>query len=1056
MAVALVSATFTCSLPHPQRNCDFRIYSPRESWPGLFPLDLFRKPFILYPVVLIDSLEYLNHGAMRARLWLEAMPTLSMYEFASTELVQDYFGSVLARVMKAECCAESGYIYEACAILYSLVRSKHLPNPSMRDELAPESLQGDALIEADSLRFFNGVVLQDPRNIKAVGTLIRSGLPACIIDDALAIRLEPQERKYLRYRYALCVSRLLVRLGKMEDLLRVDPDAPTPEPVPKETGQKFFTEGGSWKVDDSVDPRSYLDEAESILLALRKEVVGVREDGSEYEPEDLSWTGSNPEGDEGYVRACLELCLIEEHRGNFDKASGLMERCLTLMEQAPPPLGPPIIEDSSVPYGPETDIGKARRHWRTQLDVQLWLDCRVRLCHIYFSQGKYAACEQQCTAGMREAADVNEKKLSREILLVHSQVMVLTGHPNEAIFLFESLIGQTREFREEDAVFAEALINYGDLRKEMGKLDHANALYEEAAGVVTDMIEAHGLDMTVLCQKPPREDTWKVRVLTVRGEDAPELDMEAKLEPGTTDTDTFAWERLENLYIPCMELFVEVSLRQAQCYAEKGRLTRALECLCLSRQVLLRTCNPLPSVVGNLNLLFGRVHTQLIWERGLFDTICWGKFDKVVAGPDADVETVEGFDLVQSFEFAKTCLEESLRVLSGSASHNRDSLRAALLELTRLHGMGCIRTEPPPLDTEADPAADPPAEHDPNAAILANAKLCAAWLEDAVKVTAMQESLFADTVALLDKPVIDGSDIPPAVTCGLQDAERFFGDSRVQPPEDGAPAQVGALSVLMYALTLFKEQPMSGLSHARRLERWLAMLHRNLKKMFPKYGETCCYTPKDAAEPPPELEAGTVRIQWCEYPFAESKDESPHDPDGSRPSSGASRVVAKARDDSIDEKDLPASMIYTLARPPPQEGDAGKADPKPVMGMVLASVERVEGLLRELREVSHLVDVDQRDGEGGELPEVTMVQIKQALGNVKAFFQIKEGEVSWHAEAPDPMLPDEADVVAWLPSLVAMFRRQLGVQVVDPALWGWLCACTAERDDTLKVAGESP
>ena len=62
-------------------------------------------------------------------------------------------------------------------------------------------------------RFFNGVVHQDPRNVQAVATVLRSGLPACIVDDELAARLEPQERKYLRYRYALCVSRLLVRLG---------------------------------------------------------------------------------------------------------------------------------------------------------------------------------------------------------------------------------------------------------------------------------------------------------------------------------------------------------------------------------------------------------------------------------------------------------------------------------------------------------------------------------------------------------------------------------------------------------------------------------------------------------------------------------------------------------------------------------------------------------------------------------------------------------------------------------------------------------------------------
>ena len=49
-------------------------------------------------------------------------------------------------------------------------------------------------------------------------------------------------------------------------------------------------------------------------------------------------------------------------------------------------------------------------------------------------------------------------------------------------------------------MFAEALVNYGNVRKEMGKVDQALALYDEASNVVADMIEAHGLDLSVLCQ----------------------------------------------------------------------------------------------------------------------------------------------------------------------------------------------------------------------------------------------------------------------------------------------------------------------------------------------------------------------------------------------------------------------------------------------------------------------------------------------------------------------------------------------------------------------------
>jgi len=1043
MAVSLITATFTCSLPHPQRNCDFKDNQPRESWPGLFPLDLFASPWVIYPVVLMESLEYMNHGAIRSKLYIEALPTLSMYEFASTELTKDVFGSILSRILKAECCIESGFLYEAISLFFGLLRTKGLPNPSLRSEF--QELKIENVEEVDGIRFYNGVVLEDPRNLKAVGTVLRSGLPGCITDDELCQRLDPQERKYIRYRYCLAVSRMLYRLGTMEKLLATEEEAAATE-VDKGAGESFL-KGGGIKIESS-NPLSYLDEAESIMLALQKECVGVQEDGKAYEVDDLSWGGRNPEGDEAFVRASLLRCNIEEYRGNYKEASDLMEKCLCLMEEVPAPHVPPIIYDSSVPMGGDTDVGKARRHWRTQLDVQLWLKCRIRLCHIYFSQGKYDACEQQCAVGMREAADVNEKRLSREIALVHAQVLVLTGKPQDAIAMFDALVNSTRELRMADNVYVEALLNYGDVKVEMGKTDAAISLYEEAASVVYDMIETHGLDMSVLCQQPPQMDYVPVRVLGVRPEDAEPLDKDAMLEPGTMNTDTVAWEELENLFIPCMELFVDVSLKQAQCYAEKGRLNSALKVLCLARQVMLRTCNPMPHNIAAINLLLGRLHTQLIWERGVFDGGAWAKFDKIVGGPGAEVEIEPGFDLVKSFDFASLCLKESLRIGTESASHNRNILRVALVDLIRLHGMGAIMTNAPPAPT--DPDAPPAEEHDSKKFLLRNSGFASSYLHEAMSLSQMQESLFNDTVSLLDKPVIDGSEIPKVIVSGLQDAEKFFGDSRVNRPEEGAPATVGALSVLMYHLTMSKEQGMAGLSHFRRTERWASKLHRQLKKMFPKYNEACCYTPLDTEPDPEPLEAGSIRVQWAEYPFAESEEESPLHADGSRPSSGASRVVQKFRDDTVTLKDLPTTMIYSLARPPPQDGDSGEANPHAVTGMIEVGVDVVEELVKELREVQYLVSTHKRDAASEPINEVLEAQIKAALVNVKNFFSASgQG-------GDDLKLPEDTDVSEWIPHLVKMFRRQLGLELVDEVLWKWLLQCLVERDGNLQVMANSP
>jgi len=441
--------------------------------------------------------------------------------------------------------------------------------------------------------------------------------------------------------------------------------------------------------------------------------------------------------------------------------------------------------------------------------------------------------------------------------------------------------------------------------------------------------------------------------------------------------------------------------------------------------------------------LLGRIHTQLVWERGCFDAWSWGKFDRMVAGPDAVVEIPEGFDVVKSFKFAESCLRESVRIVTECASHDRSMIRTALMDLARLYGMGAMGPAP-----KADDADDPPA--DSAAVLVRNAALSAAYLNEAVSCTKMQEVLFHDTVSLMDKQVIDGSDMPESITAGLQDAEFFFGDSRVLRPEDGRSKEVGALSVLMYYLTLCKERPLSGMTHFSRLERWATKLHRQLKKMFAKYVDSCCYTGFDVEGDVPALESGTLRIQWAEFPFVENEDDSPLNADGSRPSSGGSRVVQTARDDTIIPKDLPTTMVYCLARPPP--ADDGQQDEKPILGMLQGSLEQVEEILRKLQEVNYLIEVHKREKEGEPLNEIIQAQIKDALKDVWSFFQADSpGERMPNSTEIGLQLPEEADVAVWVPHLVKLFKRQLGINLVDEPLWQWLCMCVSQREADLQV-----
>lgn len=455
-------------------------------------------------------------------------------------------------------------------------------------------------------------------------------------------------------------------------------------------------------------------------------------------------------------------------------------------------------------------------------------------------------------------------------------------------------------------------------------------------------------------------------------------------------------------------------------------------------------CNPLPATVAALNLLLGRIHTQLCWERGSFDCWNWGKLDRAIAGPDADVQVAPGFDMAKSFAYAGLCLRSCVTIVSTQSSHDRTMLRAALVDLIRLHGMGAINPEPV---AEGEEPKEAPA--------ITNGKVAAEYNHLCVMSSLLHETLFNNTISLLDKPVIDGSAIPPAITAGLQDAVRFFMDCRVNRSNAAETMQVGALSVLMYYLTLLRERSLSGLTHSRRLEIWATKLHRQLITMFPKYSGDCVFPGLDSIESEHvPLAAGTVRVQWAEFPFVESEDESPQNGDGSRPSSGASRVVQKSRDDSIIPKDLPTTMIYTLARPQPEEPDPEAVpDTRPILGMVQGSVEQVEEILVKLEDVQYDIEKFKEAHEQEEpLDETLTASIKDGLDHVWDFFQASSpGQRMPNMGELDLKLPEEVDLAAWIPFLIKMFQRSLGLEAGEESLWRWLCTCVSQRESDLEL-----
>eukprot|EP00656_Telonema_subtile_P012555 TRINITY_DN16322_c0_g1_i3.p1 TRINITY_DN16322_c0_g1~~TRINITY_DN16322_c0_g1_i3.p1 ORF type:complete len:528 (+),score=142.77 TRINITY_DN16322_c0_g1_i3:127-1710(+) len=514
--------------------------------------------------------------------------------------------------------------------------------------------------------------------------------------------------------------------------------------------------------------------------------------------------------------------------------------------------------------------------------------------------------------------------------------------------------------------------------------------YHEAYNVMSDRLEALGLDSSALCAPDPATDYTPVRVLSTKQPGESTEEAEAPEDP----CHSAHWEVLCSMYHSPCQLFLELSLRKAQVKAEQHQLHDALRVLSIARGVLLRTVHPLPHMVAAINLTLGRVHAQLLWQASGVSVSQWGMHSEDPQQPNE-----------LAFGFADSCLRECFQIMSEQSNHDHVMLRVCLVEMIRLHGL------------------KPGGAHVP------------LLLQQSVRVATMQRALYHDTLSLFDAAQISGEQVSSGLAAGVIDSLRFFNQSRAVPrnteDESGdSTLQVEPPALLMYHLTLVRERAMAGVHLGALMQFNSTLLHRALKHMFPKYAERCC---GDASLLPAEdtapCSAGQISVVWAEFPLDDSGAQQ-QSPGGasSRPSSAASIAVHRSRqsESEVMAKKVPSVMMYSLA--------ALEADgPSGPVGMVQLQVAAVQQLHRDLCSVRYDLERHKQAHGDESIPEELSEAVQECLGSAKRLL-LRRG---WDDSDSHEVLP--RDLSAWISTLEGIFNRQVGFSAsVDQELYTWL------------------
>ncbi len=94
--------------------------------------NLFRDTTILDPTETVLAMDKLSWMLIDSDFALRALPILSLHEYIATDILQSYFYSFRAKVLKAISLSHIGFINEAYQYLQKCFKEKDMPIPWLK------------------------------------------------------------------------------------------------------------------------------------------------------------------------------------------------------------------------------------------------------------------------------------------------------------------------------------------------------------------------------------------------------------------------------------------------------------------------------------------------------------------------------------------------------------------------------------------------------------------------------------------------------------------------------------------------------------------------------------------------------------------------------------------------------------------------------------------------------------------------------------------------------------------------------------------------------------
>lgn len=144
LGAKLLSAVLPSSLSHPQRAIGTATYTPATLSEGT---NLFSNPHALNMPELLEGTETLARVLMRAGRLTEALPVLSIWEWAARRVARSLLDTVRCRIARVHTLCRLGLVREACAVTAALMRGRDLPDPDTDRDAVFGGLGAEAVPE---------------------------------------------------------------------------------------------------------------------------------------------------------------------------------------------------------------------------------------------------------------------------------------------------------------------------------------------------------------------------------------------------------------------------------------------------------------------------------------------------------------------------------------------------------------------------------------------------------------------------------------------------------------------------------------------------------------------------------------------------------------------------------------------------------------------------------------------------------------------------------------------------------------------------------------------